>query len=128
MANYQTAMELRTQFTEYEREVDKLRKVWRDLDHRNMAIKETFSQGRIFNKLENFQQTEKYLTLPRKKQMKICHRRDNLSKRMDERFEKEYPDLLIEYYRAYAEFLEAKIQLNGLQAAEKAYYIAVVNK
>jgi hypothetical protein len=123
--NYGHCLVLKDQLEELESQVKSLYKEWQRLERMNDNVKDTFGQSKVLNRVQN--QISRERDYDSSYYRKLCRRRSNLCRRIDERFETEYPDLVIKALRAQSEYWMEKTRLNGLRIAEKAYYLGVVD-
>lgn len=127
MVDYETSTLLKEQLDDFSARVDELYKAWMNLEIRNDGIKMEMSQSKLLERLERNLQNN-YYGRTVKQNRAIAKRILNLEKRIDQRFETEYPAETIETLKAYNSYLLSKSQLNGLRLAHKAYYLAVVDE
>lgn len=129
MVSYGTYMELTKQQESLEKEVEKLYKAWTDLDCRNMEIKDSYSQSKILFKLEGLLYDKYDLDNPISKETrkKIVRRCENLRRRIQTRFESEYPKHVIETLEAFNLYLVNNCKLNSLKCSIQMYRQAILN-
>ncbi len=129
MTSYGTYMDLKTQCDSLEKEVARLYKTWMNLDCRNMEIKDTYSQSKILLKLEGLLYDKYDLDnpIPKEKRKNIVRRCENLRRRIQTRFESEYPKHVIETLEAFNLYLVNNCKLNSLKCSIQMYRQAILN-
>lgn len=125
MVDYKTSTMLKQQLDDLTAETKELYETWMYLEDKCEQVKNTFSQAKLLVKLSKKRSSGNY---SEKQAKKIGKRLENLDRRIDQRFEIEYPAQTIEILKVHNAYLLSKSQLNGLRSAYDAYYRAVVDE
>lgn len=125
MVDYETSTMLKEQLDDLTAKTNELYETWMYLENKSEQVKNTFSQAKLLVRLSKKLSSGNY---SEKQVRKIGKRMENLDRRIDERFEIEYPAKTIEILKVHNAYLLSKSQLNGLRSAYDAYYRAVVDE
>ena len=119
--NYNTYLTLKYQKHELEIQVKCLYDIWRELDCRNIQIKDNYPQSMVLFQLEGklYDKYHPYAIPNRKRMEKRC---ENLRKRIEQRFLEEYPEKVRDTLEAHNLYLVAKSKLDAIRVCVVAYH------
>ncbi len=124
MADYKTFMILCRQQKSLAKEVKVCYNIWTDLNCINFEIKDEYSQSKILFRLED-KLDDKYHPHDSRDRKRMEKRCENLRRKIETRFAKEYPDATKATLEAHNLYLINKSKLNALRCAVCSYHSAV---